>query len=213
MKKTAFATSHRIAALTLIAASLLTASCNKADDNASQEATATVAANDSTVATTGAPSSLNVRYVDMDSIQANYNLAKDLNELYMRSLSKMEQTQQSKQAELQKFGSQIEQKMKSNQYLTEESYNADMNKFSKMQQNAQKQLADLQSATEKELADQQQELTKTVEAFIKEYNKTKGYDMILYKQSGLFFNPALDITKEVVDGLNADYNKVKAEKK
>lgn len=37
--------------------------------------------------------------------------------------------------------------------------------------------------------------------------------MILYKQSGLFFNPALDITKEVVDGLNADYNKVKAEKK
>lgn len=213
MKKSAFATAPRLAAFTLIAASLLTSSCNKTDDSAAQEATETVTITDSTVATSGVPSSLNIRYVDMDSIQANYNLAKDFNESYMRSLSKMDQTQQSKQAELQKFGSQIEQKMKSNQYLSEESYNADMNKFSKMQQSAQKQLADLQAATEKELASQQQELTKTVENFIKEYNKTKGYDMILYKQSGLYFNPALDITKEVVDGLNADYNKVKAEKK
>ena len=35
----------------------------------------------------------------------------------------------------------------------------------------------------------------------------RGYDAILYKNAGVFFNPALDITAEVIEGLNAAYNK------
>ena len=34
------------------------------------------------------------------------------------------------------------------------------------------------------------------------------YDMILYKAAGVYFNPELDITDEVIKGLNARYNKV-----
>lgn len=37
----------------------------------------------------------------------------------------------------------------------------------------------------------------------------KGYDAILFKAATLYINPALDITNEVVEGLNARYNKVK----
>ena len=43
---------------------------------------------------------------------------------------------------------------------------------------------------------------------VTDYNKIKGYDAILFKSAGAYFNPALDITDEVVKGLNDRYNKV-----
>ena len=86
-----------------------------------------------------------------------------------------------------------------------------MQKLAKMQQDAELSLANLQRSVEQELAQQQSQLNDSVEAFIKEYNKSKGYDAILFKAAGVYFNPALDITDEVVKGLNARYNK-KADK-
>lgn len=62
--------------------------------------------------------------------------------------------------------------------------------------------------TQMELAQQQQQLNDSIQAFIKEYNKTKGYDAILFKAAGVYFNPALDITDEVIKGLNERYTKV-----
>ena len=54
----------------------------------------------------------------------------------------------------------------------------------------------------------QQAVNDSIEAFVKEYNKTRGYDAILLKNATLFINPDLDITNEIVEGLNARYNKV-----
>ena len=98
--------------------------------------------------------------------------------------------------------------MRSNGYLSEASYNADVAKFNKMQQDAQAHLENLQRTTEQELAAQQQQLNDSIESFIKAYNATKGFDAILYKAAGVYFNPALDITDEVIEGLNARYNRV-----
>ena len=44
-------------------------------------------------------------------------------------------------------------------------------------------------------------------AFINEYNLTRKYDAIIYKSAGIVFNPALDITNDIVSGLNARYAK------
>ena len=55
---------------------------------------------------------------------------------------------------------------------------------------------------------QQMQLTDSIESFIKEYNAKKHYDAILYKAAGVYFNPDLDITDEVIKGLNARYNHV-----
>ena len=49
--------------------------------------------------------------------------------------------------------------------------------------------------------------------FIADYVKTHNYDAILFKNAGAYFNPALDITKEVIDGLNARYKKVESKDK
>lgn len=197
MKKTKIAVS---ALIVMLAA----AACSKTDNASSSAATSQV----SSEKAEGTPTSINIRYIDEDSLSAHYNLAKDFKEASIRAYSKLESAQQSKAKEIQTFGTQIEEKMRANGYLSEASYNADVTKFNKMQESAQQYLANLQRNTEMELAQQQQQLTDSVQAFIKEYNKEKGYDAILFKAAGVYFNPSLDITDEIVDGLNARYNKV-----
>lgn len=154
------------------------------------------------------PTTLNIRYIDGDSVTAHYNLAKDFKEASIRAFSKIENIRQAKAAEIQKFASQVEQKARSNGYLSEASYNADMQKLQKMQADAENYLGNLSRNTETELGTQQIQLNDSVEAFIRDYNKTKGYDAILFKAAGVYFNPALDITNEVIEGLNARYNKM-----
>lgn len=151
---------------------------------------------------------LNIRYIDGDSITANYNLAKDFKEASIRSYSKLESAQRSRSSEIQKFGNQIQQKINSNGYLSEASYKADVEKLQKMETDAQNYIASLQREAEQEMMQQQLQLNEAIDAFIKDYNKEKGYDAILFKSSGVYFNPALDITDEVIKGLNDRYNNV-----
>lgn len=202
MKKLAIAAN---ALLAVLAISSL-ASCSSKSENTDPAAAATEKTNDSVAAV--APQ-INIRFINEDTISANYNLAKDFKEQAIREYSKLENARQARANEIQKFGAQIEQKMKSNGYLSEASYNADMAKINKMQEDAQNYLANMQRNTEQQLAAQQQQLTDSINAFIKEYNATKHYDAILYRAAGVYFNPALDITNEVLQGLNARYNKVK----
>lgn len=151
---------------------------------------------------------LNIRYIDADSIAAHYNLAKDFKEAQMRQVSKIDNAQRSRGAEIQKLANQIQQKINSNGYLSQESFNSDQELLNKKNTEAQNYLASLQREAEQEMIQQQMQLNDSIEAFIKEYNKTRGYDAILYKAVGVYFNPALDITDEVIKGLNARYNKV-----
>ena len=181
------------------------ASCSgNAGSNAAPASTAAASAEQA--------ATINIRYVDMDSVAAHYNLAKDIQDLQLRAISKLQSAQQSRSAEIQRFGQQIEQKMRSNGYLSEDSYNADVAKFNKMQRDAEVQLANMDREAQAELAAQQQQINDSIESFIKAFNATRGYDAILVRASGLYFNPALDITDEVIEGLNARYNKVDSKK-
>lgn len=156
---------------------------------------------------------LNIRYIDADSVSANYNLAKDFKEAALRAYSKIESAQNSRAAEIQRLGQKIEQNMRDNYYVGKESeYEADVRRFNKMQQDAETYLANLQRNSQQEMAQQQIELNDSLESFLRDYNKEKGYDAILFKAAGALFNPELDITKEVTDGLNARYNKIEKKK-
>lgn len=192
--------------LVLAAASLSLTSCG--GDKTTGEATATKASATDSAAT----SSLNIRYIDSDSLNANYNFAKDCAEAELRAMSRLNQAQQSKASEIQKFAASIDQKLKSNGYLSEASYNADMQRAQKMQADAENYLNNLGRSSQTELEQMHQALMDSVDNFIKIYNATHHYDAILYKQAGVYFNPSLDITDEVVKGLNARYNKVEDKK-
>ena len=77
----------------------------------------------------------------------------------------------------------------------------------KKQADAQNYLANLQRTTEAEIAQQQVQLMDSIRNYVKIYNEDKHYDAILLKSAGLYFDESLDVTKEILEGLNARYNK------
>ena len=151
----------------------------------------------------------NYRYVDLDTVLSRYNLAKDYNEEMLRMQNNMESALKRHESNIQGFANSMQKKMQNNGYLSEASYKQDEQTMANMQNEAQKNMATLQSNLEQASMQAQKTVNDSIEAFIKEYNKTRGYDAILFKAATLYIDPALDITNEVVEGLNARYNKVK----
>ena len=82
-------------------------------------------------------------------------------------------------------------------------------KYKKMkkQQAAQNYLGSLQAQAQEEALRQQNEFLDSLDNFLATYNKAHHYDAILLYAPGELFNPALDITKDIVEGLNAAYKK------
>lgn len=151
----------------------------------------------------------NYRYVDLDTILSRYNLAKDYNEEIIRMQANMENEAKRHENSISNFANTMKNKMQNNGYLTEASYKQDEQKMANMQASAQKSMATLQNNFQNAAMQAQQTVNDSIEAFIKQYNATRGYDAILFKAATLYINPALDITEEVIEGLNARYNKVK----
>lgn len=190
-----------IAAVALLIGAGTLASCNDSKQDTKPAAkTEKVAAKDNLP---------NYRYVDLDTVLAKYALAKDYNEEMMRMQSSMESTMRTHEKRLQSQAAVMQNKMNNNGYLTRESYEQDQNSLNSMQAEAQKQAATLQSNFEQQALQAQKNVNDSINAFIEEYNKSRGYDAIFFKAATLYINPALDVTDEVVEGLNARYNKLK----
>lgn len=151
----------------------------------------------------------NYRYVDLDTILSRYNLAKDYNDEMLRMQNNAESQMKQHQNKIQNFATTVQNKMQNNGYLSEASYKQDEQKMANMQNDAQRSMQNLQANLAQAAEQAQKAINDSINAFIKTYNKTRGYDAILFKAATLYINPELDITDEVVEGLNARYNKVK----
>lgn len=190
--------------LMVISLSITMLSCgnhNDAKDNANAKIAGVIAKADSMLP--------NYRYVDLDSVLSNYNLAKDYNEEMLRMQSNMQSEVKRHENSLQSLATTMQNKLQNNGYLSEASYQADQKQYANLQNQAQRAVAELQNNFETTAMIAQKTVNDSIEAFIQEYNMSKGYDAIFFKAAALYVNPALDITNEVIEGLNARYNKVK----
>ena len=194
MKKTSFAAKSLIV---LIAAGMI--SCAQGDNKEN-------VADGTQASTADAPApALSIRYVDIDSVMATYTLSKELDEQGRKLMLDYQRMENQKQNELQNLAAQIEQKRNNNGYLSQESFDADVNNLNKKQNEAANILRAHQEKVQKQIAEFNRQLTDSIQNFIKDYNATRNYDAILYRASGLYFNPALEITGEIIEGLNARY--------
>lgn len=205
MKKTAYAA----AALAAVMISACSGNEKKADAEKTEKKTVKVES-ESFEPTT------NIRYYNMDSVMANYELVKTFNEANLRTMTELQNAQRSREGELNRLAASIQQKMQNNGYLSEASYNADVAELNKKQQAAQNYLGSLQQRAQEDALRQQEEFIDSLNNFLAEYNKTRHYDAIHLYAPGELFNPALDITNDIIEGLNAKYKKTnpaKAEEK
>lgn len=154
---------------------------------------------------------LTIRYIDEDSILKNYNLAKDFEEMATKLTNEYDQASKRYSDQILNFENSMKQKYQNNQY-NEATYNADMQRLQQLQQNAQNELAKLQESSANQMQQSQKQLNDSIENFLKDYSMKNHYDIILTKKAGFYMNNNLDITDDVIEGLNKRYTRVAPEK-
>lgn len=184
----------KTAALAALVAVSMTA-CDKSKSADTQEA-----------ASQNAPAELKIAYVEVDSIMTQYQFCKDYTAILTKKGQNIEKTINQKGQALQTAAANFQQKVEQNAYTREQAQS--------IQASLQKQNADLQALQQRLGAEFQQEQAKYNEAlhdsiahFLKAYNSTKKYSIILSKSGDnlLYADKAYDITNEVIAGLNKAY--------
>lgn len=175
------------------------------------DAASTTAGNSTPAATNG--SGLKIAYVEIDSLLSNYNLCKDLNETMIKKQENVEVTLKEKMKSLDNEVRDFERKYQ-NHVFTPERAQQEQNRLLKKRQDLealhQRLMGELQQESDKNNI----QLRDSINAYLKEYNKTKGYNLIINNAGSnnlLYADPALNITQEVIDGLNKRYTPAQSE--
>ncbi|MBR1595930.1 MAG: OmpH family outer membrane protein [Phocaeicola sp.] len=155
-----------------------------------------------------ANANLRIAFVEIDSLLTKYNFCKDLNELMLQKEENIRTTLNEKAKKLEADAREWERKVQNNGFASQERAQQEQQRILKQQQDLQA----LQQKLSDELAAENQknnlELRDSISSFLKQYNKEKNFDLIL-SNSGLdnllYAKKALNITDEVVNGLNSRY--------
>jgi outer membrane protein len=211
----------------VIASMAFLCSCNKSADKKS----ASDVSNDSTAveAVEAVPSvapshTLEVVYMDVDTVLQNYTLAKELTAQLKSKQEKSANSLQNKQTKLQqdmaqyqKEAAQFQQDYQNGKFLTQASIQEAQQKFMKREQELMKQDQDLQALNQKltnEMLDEQEKMNKrlrdSLDSVLKQYQKENRYRLILSnngRDNVIWGDSSLNITKIVTNDLNARYQK------
>lgn len=148
-----------------------------------------------------------IAYVEVDSIMSQYQYWKDVTKLMQGKEANIQKTLQSKQQSIQQAAANFQQNLQQNKFKSQEEAQA-------VQANIQKQAQDgdalqqrLTNEYQQEVAKYNQALADSLHHYLAIYNKDKKYSLILAKQGDniLYGDASLDITNEVVAGLNKAY--------
>lgn len=163
---------------------------------------------------TGALEEARIAFFRMDSIRTRYELIKEKDQRFVAEGRRLEAGLQAEQERARKRYQEL--MAKDQTYSTKAEMERDeaelrslMEKLQGMQAEGEERLARMEAEMLKEIA---QEL----DGYLKEFNAVAGYDYIFSVQSGgqiWVGNEGLDITEQLVNGLNARHRASKAAKK
>ena len=164
--------------------------------------------------TEAAVSKGDIVYVDLDRILMDYDMANELR-------SVVETKAQNIQAEVTRRGKKLENDVKSFQekvnkgLMTRSVAEAQQQKLMQQEQEFNNYAAQKQQEIQEEQVVMMNQLGDAIKTFLDKYNAEKQYAMILTNTGGapvITADPALDITEDVLAGLNDEYIKTKNEK-
>lgn len=158
------------------------------------------------------PASTNIRYIDRDSLLMGFDYARKTMDECHQIAVQLQQYQNELAAQLQNKQNAIQEKVKSNGYLSEASYNADVKELQNLDRTLQTRYAARADKDNQRINALTKAASDYIDNFLVKYNEEKHYDAILDRAAGLYFNPSLDITAEVIKALNESYNNKKEEK-
>lgn len=157
---------------------------------------------------------LKIAYVDTDTIMAKYQYAIDLEE-ELRAYK--DQQERYYQQQVTSFQTDYNNYLQTGASLTltqQQQKEAELKQRMEKMQTLEQEL--MAKVAERQLSENTK-LLNAIFAFIREYNAAnQQFDVILRKSFNdtpvLYANPAMDITDEILAGLNEEYKNVKAKK-
>ena len=157
---------------------------------------------------------LKVAYINTDTIMAKYQMAidmeKDLQDYQKRLKNELE-------SKLSKFQSDYENYLKNGANLTLTQQKQTEQDLTKRQQELPQLEQQMMLNLQERQASDNKKMLDAVYAFIKDYNKKhQNFDIILSKSyigsPVLYIDEGMDITNEIVEGLNKEYEEYKKDK-
>ena len=145
---------------------------------------------------------INIRYVDMELIMSKYTKAIEYQEWALLASDSAKNVLAAEYKAVKDFEAKYQKKLQGGKYQSDQAVRNDQKKLQNMAEAVQVLEQRLTQEFNAENARRMQLLQETIMKHITDFNAIHKYDAILYKSAGVLFNPALDITNTILEGLN-----------
>lgn len=150
---------------------------------------------------------MKIAYVEVDSLMSQYKFCKEYTLILQKKSNNARNTLTQKGKQLQTAAANFQQKLQNNGFASRDQAASVQAAIQRQEQDLQELQNRLGSELDSETAKYNAALRDSLQNFLKEYNKTKKYDLIISKAGDniLYADKRHDITQDVVNGLNKRY--------
>ena len=145
-----------------------------------------------------------VAYIDLDSLQSSYEYYK----LLKADFEKQQASSNNQVADLQRrYQARAMQLQQKGPTMNQQDQESAMKEINQMQQGLQEKKQSLDNELFNYNSKMKEDILTRIQNFLKEYNKDGRFDYIFSYEPGFMFykDTALNITRDVVTGLNEEY--------
>ncbi|MDR1273245.1 MAG: OmpH family outer membrane protein [Odoribacteraceae bacterium] len=147
-------------------------------------------------------------YLNMDSLLTNYAQSKELNEAFLKKMETNRTDLNQKVKAWTQAGEEFQRKIDNNGFATRERADQEYKDLMLRKERLEQMEQEMRETMQREQMELNQKLYNAIIAFLTDYNKEKEYNLILSTTLGgnvFYAEPGFDITREVVERLNARY--------
>ena len=142
-------------------------------------------------------------------------MAVELNEAFLKKQEDRRTELNIKAKAIDQEGTEFQRKLQNNGFISEARAIEARDQLLVKQENFRRLQQEMMDKASREQSELNKQLFDEITNFLKEYNKEKGFSIVLSTQLGgnvLYAEDGFDITKEIVDRLNANYKKGDSQK-
>lgn len=149
-------------------------------------------------------------YINTDTLMSKYRLAQELNEAFLKKQEERRTELNIKAKSLDQEYTEFQRKLQNNGFISEARATDARDQILIKQQNLQRLQQEMTDKMMREQSELNRKLLESVTNFLSTYQKEKGFDIVLGTIVGgtVLYSPGTyDITNDVVERLNAEYEK------
>ena len=165
-------------------------------------------------AQTSAPGSLRIAYIEVDSIMSQYEFCKEYSKILEKRSNNIQNELAGQEKNLAAAAQSFQNKLQNNGFTSEQEAKNQQAALQRQNENLEATRMKLTQSFQEETDKFNKALHDSLQHYLEQYNKDKKFSMILAKSGDniLYADKALDVTAEVIAGLNKAYKSKPSEK-